>query len=382
MQGESNGHSGKRIFIIGGEASGDLHGSNLARALKQQSPGLELAGWGGDLMSAQGVRILKHYRELAFMGFIEVLMNIRTIMKNFRLCKDMITSFKPDAIVMIDYPGFNLRMAKWAFEQGIPVHYYISPQIWAWKENRVHDIRKYVTRMYVVLPFEKSFYAKHEYDVDFVGHPLLDVVSGFESHSRESFLSRHHLADKPILALIPGSRKQEIQVMMPLMLEAAERFPDYQIVLTAAPSQDISFYQSLTGRHQVKIISGDTYGVMKHASAGFVTSGTATLEAALFGLPQVVCYKGSAISYYIARKLIKVKYISLVNLIADREVVKELIQHHLNCNEMSDEMNKLLNDQNYRSTMLRSYEQLREQLGGQGASERTAKLMLKSICGG
>lgn len=371
--------SNPRIFIIVGEASGDLHASNLVKELYKQAPHSTIEGWGGDLMEKAGVKILKHYRSLAFMGFAEVLMNIRTILKNFRLCKESIESFKPDALILVDYPGFNLRMAEWAKNRGIKVLYYISPQIWAWKEARVHKIGKYVDKMYCVLPFEKAFYKKHGYEVDFVGHPLLDVVSDDRQFNDLEFRKLNNLSDKPIIALLPGSRKQEISTMLPVMLDAAKKIKTHQIVVAAAPSQDISFYRSICSDGSIPFIAGQTYQIMHAADAGFVTSGTATLESALFGLKQVVCYKANSISYAIAKRLIKVKYISLVNLIADRIVVKELIQGDMNSQKLFEEISLLIDDEKARKKMESDYTEVWQMLGGPGASAKTATSMLKSM---
>jgi lipid-A-disaccharide synthase len=371
--------SNPRIFIIVGEASGDLHASNLVKELYKQAPHSTIEGWGGDLMEKAGVKIWKHYRSLAFMGFAEVLMNIRTILKNFRLCKESIESFKPDALILVDYPGFNLRMAEWAKNRGIKVLYYISPQIWAWKEARVHKIGKYVDKMYCVLPFEKAFYKKHGYEVDFVGHPLLDVVSDDRQFNDLEFRKLNNLSDKPIIALLPGSRKQEISTMLPVMLDAAKKIKTHQIVVAAAPSQDISFYRSICSDGSIPFIAGQTYQIMHAADAGFVTSGTATLESALFGLKQVVCYKANSISYAIAKRLIKVKYISLVNLIADRIVVKELIQGDMNSQKLFEEISLLIDDEKARKKMESDYTEVWQMLGGPGASAKTATSMLKSM---
>jgi lipid-A-disaccharide synthase len=327
-----------KLYIIAGEASGDLHGSNLIKALRAQEPNLNVRCWGGDMMQQQGGEVVKHYRDLAFMGFIEVVMNLRTIARNLKFCKEDILQYKPDAIVLIDYPGFNLRIAEWAKEHGIKVFYYISPQIWAWKQNRVHKIKKCVDRMFVVLPFEKDFYKKFDYDVSFVGHPLLDVISE-TNRDFEKFVSENHLPNKPIIALLPGSRKQEIATMLPIMLSVKNEFPNHQFVVAGAPGQAPEFYTPMLHNSDAKLIFGKTYGLLQHAQAGLVTSGTATLEAGLFQLPQVVCYKGSAISYHIAKRLIKIKYISLVNLILDRPAVLELIQHELNEKNLKTELN-------------------------------------------
>jgi lipid-A-disaccharide synthase len=368
-----------KIFIIVGEASGDLHASNLVKELYKQSPGVEIEGWGGDLMQEAGVKILKHYRSLAFMGFAEVIMNIRTILRNFKICKESIETFKPDALILIDYPGFNLRMAEWAKARGIKVFYYISPQIWAWKEARVHKIGKFVDKMYCVLPFEKAFYKKHGYDVDFVGHPLLDVISDDRRFNNDEFRKQHNLGEKPIIAILPGSRKQEISTMLPVMLEAAQKIKTHQIIVAAAPSQDISFYRSICPDESIPFIAGQTYNIMHAAEAGFVTSGTATLESALFGLKQVVCYKANPISYQIARRLIKVKYISLVNLIADRIIVKELIQGEMNPRRLFEELSLLIKNEDARKKMETDYAEIWKLLGGPGASAKTATSMLKSM---
>lgn len=367
-----------KLYIITGEASGDLHGSNLIKALKHEQPGIDIRCWGGDLMEQAGGKVVKHYRDLAFMGFIEVVMNIRTIARNLRFCKQDILEYKPDALVLIDYPGFNLRIATWAKEQGIKVFYYISPQIWAWKENRIHNIKRSVDKMFVVLPFEKDFYKKHNYEVDFVGHPLLDVIST-RKKDFGAFVQENGLEDKPVIALLPGSRKQEISTMLPIMLSVRKDFPDYQFVIAGAPGQTPEFYNPFIHGTGVRILFGKTYDLLQHASAGLVTSGTATLEAGLFSLPQVVCYKGSNISYLIAKRLIKIKYISLVNLILDKPAVKELIQNNLNTANVKDELNALLNNPQRRQEVVEDYGRLHEQLGGAGASQRTAIALLKSL---
>jgi len=367
-----------KIYLIAGEASGDLHGSNLARAVLQLEPTATLRGWGGDLMADAGVQISKHYRELAFMGFLEVVMNLRTILRNFDTCKKEISEWKPDVIVLIDYPGFNLRMARWAKQQGIRVFYYISPQVWAWKENRVHQIIRDVDTLCVVLPFESDFYAKYQFPVAFVGHPLLDAVESLPLDPR-SFRERNGLDERPVIALLPGSRKQEIRSMLPVMLEVANSRTEFNWVIAAAPSIDDSIYRELAAgcSTQPVIVRDQTYDLLRAAHAGLITSGTATLEAALFGLPQVVCYRGNTISYAIARKLVKVKYISLVNLILDRPAVKELIQRELHRDQLSASLDALVQDGPERRRLLADYDELRTVLGGPGASLRTARLLLK-----
>ncbi|MBK7390287.1 MAG: lipid-A-disaccharide synthase [Bacteroidetes bacterium] len=371
-----------KYYVIAGEASGDLHASNLIKHLKNKDAGFTCRAWGGDLVQAQGVDLVKHYRDLAFMGFIEVVANLRTILRNIDFCKKDILAYKPDVLILVDYPGFNLRIADFAAKNGIHVIYYISPQIWAWKQSRIHQIKRNVNRMIVILPFEKDFYRKHDFNVDFVGHPLLDAISNrARDENANSFKSLNKLSDKPIIALLPGSRKQEIKTMLPLMLSVRNQFPDYQFVIGAAPSLEESFYKDITGNSDISIVFGQTYPLLENAYAALVTSGTATLETALFGVPEVVCYKGSLISYHIARQLIKIKYISLVNLIMDREVVTELIQDDLNPARIKEELTRITLDETGRNRMLQDYESLKQKLGGTGASERAANLIWSDISG-
>lgn len=366
-----------KYYLISGEASGDLHASNLVREMKRMDPSCDFRAWGGDLLQQQGVTLVKHYRDLAFMGFTEVLMNLRTILGNIDFCKKDILSYKPDAIILVDYPGFNLRIAKFAKEQGIKVYYYISPQVWAWKQSRVYKIRQMVDKMLVILPFEKDFYKKFDYNVDFVGHPLLDAIDQQKEklNDKVGFYRKHNLSDKPLVALLPGSRKQEIDTMLPLMLSVMSEFPQYQFVVAGAPSQKSSYYESLIGNQNVKLISGETYQLLCASDAALVTSGTATLETALLNIPEVVCYKGGKISYHIARWLIKINFISLVNLIMDREVVKELIQDELNQKNLVSELKKIL-DPGFRTRLLEDYSELRRKLGGTGASAKAASIIL------
>ena len=366
-----------KYYVIAGEASGDLHGSNLLRALKNEDAEAEFRVWGGDLMVKAGGELVKHYRDLAFMGFTEVLMNLPKILRNIRFCKQDILSYKPDVLILIDYPGFNLRIAEFAFKNNIRVFYYISPQIWAWKQSRVHKIKKVVNRMYVILPFEKEFYAKFQVDVSFVGHPLLDAVEQFKHDS--TFRKRHNLNELPIIALLPGSREQEISRMLPEMLKSIATYTNHLPVIAAAPSISIEKYQTWTKGFSVHIIAGETYQLLAHAQAALVTSGTATLETALFMVPEVVLYKGGEISYWLARRLIKVRFISLVNLILDRMVVKELIQSEMNESRIQENLDTILYEGNYRTSMLQDYSELRKQLGGIGASERTAKDMVERL---
>lgn len=370
-----------KYYIIAGEASGDLHGSNLIRHLRQGDADFRCRAWGGDLMAAQGVDLVKHYRDLAFMGFLEVVTNLRTILRNIEFCKKDILNYKPDALILIDYPGFNLRIADFAKKQGIKVIYYISPQIWAWKQSRVHQIKRNVDRMIVILPFEKEFYSRYNYDVTFVGHPLLDAVAGRTSMEQNT-PRKHPSADKkPVIALLPGSRKQEIRTMLPLMLSVTADFPEYNFVIAGAPSVEPEFYNEVTSGKEVSIVFGKTYELLESAYAALVTSGTATLETALFNVPEVVCYKGNVISYHIARRLIKINYISLVNLIMDREVVTELIQDELNTNRIKEELLKITSNVACRNEVLQGYQELRNNLGGPGASERAARTILQFLNG-
>ena len=368
-----------KYYIIAGEASGDLHGSNLMKALYKEDPAADIRFWGGDLMQAAGGALVKHYRDLAFMGFIEVIFNLKTILGNIKICKKDILTFQPDVIIFIDYPGFNMRIAKWAKEIGLETHYYISPQIWAWKENRIKEIKRDVDKMYVILPFEKDFYeVKHNYPVTFVGHPLIDAIHNQPAINQDNFRTDNKLSDKPIIALLPGSRKQEITKMLSIMLSVVDAFPNYQFVIAGAPSQDFSFYETFITNSNIKFISNQTYDLLKIATAALVTSGTATLETALFKVPEVVCYKGSWASYQIAKRIITLKYISLVNLIMDEEVVTELIQDDFNTKNIKKELTKIL-EPNYRIQLLEKYDLLEKKLGGIGASEKTAQLIVADL---
>lgn len=367
-----------RYYIIAGEASGDLHASNLMASISKLDSKPCFRCWGGDLMQKEGGEIVKHYRDLAFMGFVEVLMNIRTISKNLKFCKNDILEYKPDTLILVDYPGFNLRIADFAKQNGIKVLYYISPQVWAWKEGRVKKIKRIVDKMYCILPFEKEFYKNHDYDVEYVGHPLLDEILKPNTFSKEAFLAKHNLSQKPIVALLPGSRKQEISKMLGQMLEVIPHFEDYQFVVAGAPSQTKEFYSSVLPSH-VKLIENETYDLLKCSEAALVTSGTATLETGLHKVPQVVCYKGSWISYQIAKRVIKVDYISLVNLILNKPAVAELIQSEFNVDNLVVELKSILPKGSKRSTLEKDYSVMSELLGGGGASDKAAKLMLAEI---
>lgn len=368
-----------KYYIIAGEASGDLHGSNLMKALFKEDTNADIRFWGGNLMQEVGGSLVKHYRELAFMGFAEVLLNLKTILNNIKFCKKDIEKFQPDVLIFIDYPGFNMRIAKWAKQKGIKTHYYIAPQIWAWKENRIKDVKSDFDKLFVILPFEKDFFeVKHGFPVEFVGHPLIDAIHNRTKTDEVQFKKENNLDEKPIIALLPGSRKQEISKMLEVMLSVSDDFMDYQFVIAGAPSQEFEFYQQFLTTKNVKFISNKTYDLLSISYAALVTSGTATLETALFKVPEVVCYKGSWASYQIAKRIITLKYISLVNLIMDKEVVTELIQEDFNKKRIKEELSKLLEPDN-RAKLLKNYEILEKKLGGIGASEKTARLIFNAL---
>jgi len=367
-----------KYYIIAGEASGDLHGSNLIKALFIEDKDADIRCWGGDLMEDAGATLVKHYKELAFMGFIEVLKNIPTIFKNIAFCKKDIEQFQPDVLVFIDYSGFNLRIAKWAKEKGFRTNYYISPQVWASRSSRVEKIKRDVDMMNVILPFEKDFYAKHNVDVNFVGHPLIDAIADRKQVGEIAFRKEYNLGDKKIIALLPGSRQQEITKMLSVMLSVVDEYKEYQFVIAGAPSQEYSFYQQFINTDNVCFIENKTYDLLSISYAALVTSGTATLETALFKVPQVVCYKGSTISYQIAKRIITLKFISLVNLIMDKEVVSELIQNDFTKEKLTTELSKIL-DNSHREQLFLAYYELEQILGGRGASEKSAKLIVAGI---
>ncbi|MBK7938768.1 MAG: lipid-A-disaccharide synthase [Lewinellaceae bacterium] len=362
-----------KLYIIAGEASGDLHGSNLIKALKRMCPGLQCRVWGGDLMRDAGGDLVKHYRDLAFMGFVEVLKNLRTILGNIAFCKRDILDFQPDALVLIDYPGFNLRIAKWAKQQGIKVIYYISPQIWAWHTSRVHDIRRDVDKMLVILPFEREFYQKYHIETEFVGHPLLDAIQSEEGTWKKEY------PGLPVIALLPGSRKQEVQRILPVMLDVINEFPGYEFIIAGASSLPDEFYQPFLREFPaIKLQRGQTYALLHRATAALVKSGTSTLETALIGTPQVVCYAGNPVSYLIARRLVKIKYISLVNLIMDAPLVRELIQNELTRENLCAALSDILDPK--RADIIRAgYAELRRKLGAGGASEKAARVILSVV---
>ena len=359
-----------KYYIIAGEASGDLHGSNLIKQLKIQDPTAEIKCWGGDLMEAAGAQLVKHYRDLAFMGFSEVIKNLPTILGNLNFCKKDISSFQPDVLILIDYPGFNLRIAEWAKQQGFKIVYYIAPQVWAWKANRVKKMKQCIDLMLCILPFEKTYFKDQwNWEVEYVGHPLIEVI--------EQFKATHQFESKPIVALLPGSRKQEIAKKLPIMLSVAPHFPQYEFVVAKAPGQEDAFYEPfLHGQSNVRVVKDSTYALLSQSTAALVTSGTATLETALFGVPEIVCYKGSNMSYQIAKRLVKIKFISLVNLIMDKEIVKELIQDQLNTANLVQELTNLVNNKALQNQLKEEYSQLYQLLAGGGhASHNAASLI-------
>jgi lipid-A-disaccharide synthase len=374
-----------KYYIIAGEASGDLHGSNLIREIKKKDISAEFRGWGGSLMQEAGADIVKDYRDLAFMGFTEVIRNLPTILKNIKFCKSDISKFNPDEVIFIDYPGFNLRIAEWAHKTGFKTIYYISPQVWAWKESRVKSIRTNIDKMLVILPFEKAFFQKWNYETEYVGHPLVEVIEQFKNSPEATKPPVLYLSggapvqtSLPLIALLPGSRKQEILKKLPIMLKASLAFPDYQFVVAEAPGQDSIFYDEILKNYpRAARVRNQTYSLLAHALAACVTSGTATLETALFGVPELICYKGSNVSYQIAKRLIKVKYISLVNLIMNKPVVKELIQDEMNAENIVTELKKLISDESYRSRINKDYADLRALLSqGGNASEKAAEFIV------
>jgi len=374
-----------KYFLVAGEASGDLHASNLMAAIKEQDTQAEFRFFGGDLMRQTGGILVKHYRELAYMGILPVLKNLRTILRNMQLCKEDIRAYRPDVVILIDYPGFNLKIAKFVkTELQIPVYYYISPKIWAWKKYRIRSFRRYVDRMFCIFPFEKEFFNQLDYPVDYVGNPTVDAVASFRENSTDSFeafVKRHNLPEKPILALLGGSRKQEIRKNLPVMIEAALSFPAYQPVIAGAPGLEPDDYKRCMNGREIPVLFGETYSLLTHSHTALVTSGTATLETALFRVPQVVCYYywGKKLVNFIFRHFFHVPYISLVNLIAGREVVQELFGAKFTYANVYAELNRMLNEPAYRSRMLTGYEAVIETLGQPGASRRTAELIVRSL---
>lgn len=370
--------TGKKIYIISGEASGDLHGANVMKEIYRGAPDTNIRFWGGDKMTAVGGTRAKHIKELAFMGFIEVLLNIRTIIRNMRFCKKDILAFQPDALLLIDYPGFNLRIAEWAKKNNIKVYYYISPTVWAWKEKRVEKIRRDVYQLFVILPFEKAFYAKHNIDVTYVGNPLLDAIEQFNATPAQQ-LPLDPTDKRPIIAILPGSRVQELKTKLPVMLSLVDNYPEYHFVIAGAPNMDSSLYATFILEKDVSVVFGQTYTLLQQATAAVVTSGTATLETALFNVPQVVCYIGNPISYAIAKKLVSITYISLVNLILNKELVTELIQKECSVERLDESFKSIIPGGKKRETILAGYQELNDLLGIGGASEKVAQFLLKTI---
>lgn len=368
-----------KYYIIAGEASGDLHGSNLMKAIFEEDSNAEIHFWGGNLMQNSGGTLIKHYKELAFMGFAEVLLNLKTILNNIRFCKKNIAEFNPDVLIFIDYPGFNMRIAKWAKTRKIKTYYYIAPQIWAWKENRISAIKRDFDKLFVILPFEKDFFeTKHQFPVSFVGHPLIDAIGTYKYQKSDTFKSDNNLNSKPIIAILPGSRKQEISKMLTLMLSVVDDFEGYQFVIAGAPSQDFNFYEPFISKENIKFVANKTYDLLNNSHAALVTSGTATLETALFKVPEVVCYRGNWISYQIAKRIITLKYISLVNLIMNKEVVTELIQENCSTKNIKRELEKILKGE-HRNKMIDNYILLETKLGGAGASKKVAQQIVTSL---
>ena len=363
-----------KYYVIAGEPSGDMYAAGLLKELKNVDAEAKFRCWGGDLMQAEGGEIIKHYKELAFMGFVEVAKNIRTIFKNIAFCKEDILKYKPDVLILVDYPGFNMRIAKWATEQGIRVFYYIAPAIWAWHESRVHGIKKYVERLYVILPFEPGVFAKHDYKVHYFGHPMADIILREREKiiSREEFLKKYNLSDKPIIAMLPGSRAQELKYILPEMLTTVKHFPEYQFVIGAAASLPLEMYQEAAKGFDVKFVRNDTYSLMQHSHAGLIKSGTSTLEAGLFDLPEVLCYKGNKVTIQIGRWVAKAKYICLVNLILDKPAVKELIQQDLNENMLVESLKNIVSGPK-RNELLIEYKNVQQQLKAGNVSAKIAQ---------
>lgn len=366
-----------KYYLIAGERSGDLHGSNLIRALKEQDPDAEFRFWGGDYMAAQSDGLVKHYQDIAIMGLFEVLLNFRKLQRVFRACKQDIIEYQPDALILIDFGGFNLRIAKYAHRQGLKVFYYITPKVWAWNTSRAWKIKKYVDHMFVILPFEKTFYQKFDWDVDYVGNPVLDAVQNHEPD--QQFIDSLHQDNRPVIAVLPGSRKQEVQRMLPVMTEVFEHFPNHRFIIAAVSSLPPSMYNDIAN---AELYIDKTYDILSAAKAAIVTSGTATLETALWGVPQVVGYIAGSITYFIGSRLVDIKYFSLVNLITDQPVVRELLQHQCTSAEIIHELEQLLTDDSPRCQEVKAgYQQLRTILGEENASDNTARLIQKYLVG-
>lgn len=371
-----------KYYFIAGEASGDLHAGNLIAEFAKIDKQAVFRGLGGERMEQSGMQLVKHYREMAFMGFVPVLMNLRTIQKNFRLCESDLLRFKPDVLILVDYPGFNLRMAQFAKQHGIKVYYYISPKIWAWKKRRVHKIKELVDEMFTIFPFETEFYQQYNYKVNYVGNPILDaVLAKQEKPNLQEFTHKHQLPEKEIIALLPGSRKAEISYLLPVMLEASQSFPHYQFVVAGAPNMDASFYEPFIQNYPAKVIWNETYLIVQHSRAAMVASGTATLEVAILNTPQVVCYKmaGGALFHLLGFIFITLNWVSLVNIILNKEAVKELLQVHFTRKKLVAEMNEILHNPQHLQQIMNDYQELRNKLGKPGASKQAAEAIYKKL---
>lgn len=372
-----------RYYLIAGEASGDMHAANLMKQLQQKDENAAFRYFGGEKMEAVAGTLVKHYKHMAFMGFFTVLMNLKTIKRNFKQCEADLLEFKPDVLILVDYPGFNLRMAKFAKANGIKVFYYISPKIWAWKESRIKKIKAYVDQMFTILPFETEFFKKHDFQVNYVGNPSVDALEKYKTEITDfsTFCNENDLTAKPIIALLAGSRKQEIAHNLPVMLEMVKHYPDFQFVLAGVPSLGMESYSEYLKNSDVKVIFGKTYEILQHAKAALVTSGTATLETAILDVPQVVIYKfaGGRFFFEILKLIVKVRLVSLVNLIVDRMIVKELLQHTANEKEIKAELDRILFDDKYRNEMLANYDEMDRKLGGVGAAEKAASKMIELL---
>ncbi len=370
-----------KYYLIAGEASGDTHGALLMKALKKEDPEAQFRVWGGDLMEEAGGELVKHYKDHAFMGIAEVVVHLKTIRKNIAYCKQDLAQYQPDVVIFIDYSGFNLRIAKFAKQIGLRTFYYVAPQIWAWRQYRIKDIKKYLDRVFIIFPFEKDFYAKHNYKADFVGYPLIDTIEEKVKNSPDfnTFIEKNNLPDTPIVALLPGSRKQELSNMLPVMVKMIDKFKNYQFVIAGTSSIDRSFYDSFLENRPVNIVFNQTYDLLFNARAALVTSGTATLETALLKVPEVVCYKTSWLTYRVVKTLIKIRFISLTNLVMDKEIVKELIQHEFTAENLKKELHLLLNDNEHRKKMLTHFDELTKKLGNGGAPARAAKIMYQDL---
>ncbi len=373
-----------RYYIIAGEASGDLHGSNLIKGIREVDPSAQIRCWGGDLMEEAGAELVKHYKEGAIMGFVEVVANLGKLSRNLRDCKEDVLAYNPDVLILIDYPGFNFRIAEFAKKKGIRTFYYIAPKVWAWKEKRVHRLKKFVDRLFIIFPFEIEYFKKWGIDAVYNGNPLLDSVDNHPSatETKEEFCTKTGTdPNRKTIALLAGSRRGEIKYLLPRMIEVAKRYPDYQFLMACAPSMEKEFYKGIIGKSasNIKLLFGQTYSILRNSDAAIINSGTASLEAALIGVPQVVCYGGNEISYQIAKRVVKLKYISLANLIMDKGLFKELIQHDCTPDKISKELDLLVNDTTYREKMQKDYRDVREVLGGKGASAKVAQAMIDEL---